>query len=214
MQGTRVYLVRHGATVWNSAGRYQGHSDIVLSSDGRRQAELLTDRLRRVHLDGVYASDLIRARETAATIAAPHSLAINTRAALREINFGSWEGLTYQEIIAGYPGEWEEWRRNPATRPVPGGESFQQVQERVGQAFNRIVAQEKGRNILLVAHGGSLRTLICTILGLDLNAVWRFRLDNTGVSVVDCYDDTSILVLLNDTHHLEALGGPDGSGIL
>lgn len=211
--GTRVYLVRHGETEWNHSGRYQGHSDVALSPGGRRQAELLRERFRHIHLDGVYASDLSRARETAA-IAAPHGLGINCVTALREINFGSWEGLTYQEITASYPHEWEEWRRDPGNRVVPGGESFQQVKERVWEAFNLIVGQEKGRNILLVAHGGSIRTLICAILGLDLNAVWRFRLDNTGVSVVDCYDDTRILVLLNDTHHLETLGGPDGSGIL
>ncbi|MBC7326041.1 MAG: histidine phosphatase family protein, partial [Moorella sp. (in: Bacteria)] len=106
------------------------------------------------------------------------------------------------------------WRQDPGNRAIPGGESFRQVKERVWGAFKRIVRQEKGRNILLVAHGGSLRSLICTILGLDLRAVWRFRLDNTGVSVVDSYGDGYILVLLNDTHHLVTLGGPDGSGIL
>ncbi|KYH31103.1 alpha-ribazole phosphatase [Neomoorella mulderi] len=214
MQGTRVYLVRHGETEWNNSGRYQGHSDVALSSKGRRQAELLRERFRHISLDGVYSSDLSRARETAATIAAPHGLEVNTVTGLREINFGTWEGLTYQEIIARFPREWEEWRQDPGNRIVPGGESFQQVKERVWEAFNGIVRQEKGRSILLVAHGGSLRTLICAILELDLTAVWRFRLDNTGVSIVDCYDDKHILVLLNDTHHLETLGGPDGSGIL
>ncbi|QGP93470.1 Phosphoserine phosphatase 1 [Neomoorella glycerini] len=214
MQGTRVYLVRHGETEWNNSGRYQGHSDVALSSKGRLQAELLRERFRHISLDGVYSSDLSRARETAATIAAPHGLEVNTVTGLREINFGAWEGLTYQEIIAGFPREWEEWRQDPGNRIVPGGESFQQVKARVWEAFNGIVQQEKGCSILLVAHGGSLRTLICAILGLDLTAVWRFRLDNTGVSIVDCYDDKHILVLLNDTHHLETLGGPDGSGVL
>ncbi|GEA15309.1 MAG: hypothetical protein PWR22_49 [Moorella sp. (in: firmicutes)] len=214
MEGTRVYLVRHGETEWNNAGRYQGHSDVALSPRGRQQAELLRERFRHVSLDGVYSSDLSRARETAATIAAPHGLEVNTVTGLREINFGAWEGLTYQEIVAGFPCEWEAWRRDPANKIVPGGESFRQVMERAWRAFNGIVRQEKGRNILLVAHGGSLRALICAILGLDLTAVWRFRLDNTGVSIVDCYDDKHILVLLNDTHHLETMGGPDGSGIL
>ncbi|CEP68675.1 Alpha-ribazole phosphatase, CobC [Moorella glycerini] len=214
MQGTRVYLVRHGETEWNNSGRYQGHSDVDLSSKGRLQAELLRERFRHISLDGVYSSDLSRARETAVTIAAPHGLEVNTVTGLREINFGTWEGLTYQEIVASFPCEWEAWRRDPANKIVPGGESFRQVKERVWEAFNGIVRQEMGRSILLVAHGGSLRTLICAILGLDLTAVWRFRLDNTGVSIVDCYDDKHILVLLNDTHHLETLGGPDGSGIL
>ncbi|NLW08134.1 MAG: alpha-ribazole phosphatase [Clostridia bacterium] len=209
MQATRVYLVRHGETEWNNLGRYQGHSDIALSSRGRRQAELLSQRFEKVHLDAAYASDLKRARETAITIVAPHNLEVKLEAGLREINFGAWEGLSYQEIIAAFPQEWEEWRYDPANRAVPGGESFQQVKERALAVFNKIVAKEKGRNILLVAHGGCLRALICSILGLDLSAVWRFRLDNTGVSVVDCYNENKILVLLNDTHHLELLAGPD-----
>ncbi|OIQ08885.1 phosphoserine phosphatase 1 [Moorella thermoacetica] len=214
MQSTRVYLVRHGETEWNNSGRYQGHSDIALSPNGRRQAELLRERFCRVHLDAVFTSDLRRARETAAIIAAPHGLKINEVPALREINFGVWEGLTYQEIIANHPREWEAWRQDPGATIIPGGESFQQVQERALAAFNGILDRERGRNLLVVAHGGSLRALICGILGLDLTAVWRFRLDNTGVSVVDCYGVHQILVLLNDTHHLEDLGGPDGSGIL
>ncbi|MDN5345332.1 MAG: hypothetical protein PWQ18_1446 [Clostridia bacterium] len=212
--GTRVYLVRHGETEWNHSGRYQGHSDVALSPRGRQQAELLQERFRRVHLDSVYASDLSRALETATTIAAPHGLAVNPVRALREINFGAWEGLTYQEIIAGYQREWEAWRQDPGHRLVPGGESFHQVKDRVWAAFNGIVQQETGHHILMVAHGGSLRALICSILGLDLSAVWRFRLDNTGVSVVDCYGDKRILTLLNDVHHLEALGESGSNGIL
>ncbi|WP_258360481.1 alpha-ribazole phosphatase [Moorella sulfitireducens (nom. illeg.)] len=214
MEGTRVYLVRHGETEWNNSGRYQGHSDVALSPRGRQQAELLRERLRHIPLDVVYSSDLSRARETAASIAAPHGLGVKVTAGLREINFGAWEGMTHEEIVASFPCEWEAWRQDPASTIVPGGESFRQVKERVWQAFNGIVRHEKGRRILLVAHGGSLRVLICSVLGLDLTAVWRFRLDNTGISIVDCYEDEYILVLLNDINHLETLGGPNGSGIL
>lgn len=214
MQGTRVYLVRHGETEWNNSGRYQGHSDVALSSQGRRQAELLRERLRHISFDAVYSSDLLRARETAAIIAAVHGLNVKTDEAFREINFGAWEGLTYREIVAAFPHEWESWRWDPANVVIPGGESFRQVKERVWRAFRMMVEREKGHNLLLVAHGGSLRALICAVLGMDLTAVWRFRLDNTGVSIVDCYNGDFILALLNDSHHLETLGGPNESGIL
>jgi alpha-ribazole phosphatase len=209
MQATRVYLVRHGETEWNNVGRYQGQSDIALSARGRRQAELLQQRFSRVHLDAIYSSDLKRARETAMTIAAPHNLEVNLEKGLREINFGSWEGLRYQEIAELYPQAWEEWRRDPGQRVIPGGESFGQVKKRAAAVFKRIVQKEQGRRVLLVAHGGCLRSLMCFLLGVDLKSVWRFRLDNTGVSVVDCYGDDSILVLLNDTHHLEKLAGSE-----
>jgi len=214
MQARRVYLVRHGETKWNNIGRYQGHSDIALSDNGQRQAELLRERFRRVHLDAAYASDLKRARETATTIVAPHGLEVNLETGLREVNFGAWEGLSHQEIVAAFPKEWDEWCRDPGNRIIPRGESFYQVKERVVAAFSMIVRKEKGRSILLVAHGGCLRVLICSILGMDSNAVWRFRLDNTGVSIVDCYGENKILALLNDTSHLERLGGPDESGVL
>ncbi|MBC7325685.1 MAG: histidine phosphatase family protein, partial [Moorella sp. (in: Bacteria)] len=113
MENIRIYLVRHGETEWNNNGRYQGHTDVALSVSGRRQAELLRERFRSIPLDSVYSSDLSRARETAAVIAAPHGLTIKTEEAFREIDFGFWEGLTYQEITARYPHEWERWRQDP-----------------------------------------------------------------------------------------------------
>ncbi len=208
MQVTRVYLVRHGETEWNNMRRYQGCSDIVLNINGRRQAELLQHRFREIPLEAAYASDLKRAQETAKTIIAPHGLKLNLDTGLRETNFGDWEGLNHQEIIAAFPKEWHEWRCDPGNRAVPGGESFKQVKNRVQATFNKIIEKEQGKNILLVAHGGSLRALICSVLGLKLNFIWRFRLNNTGVSVIDCIGENKILVLLNDICHLVSLNKP------
>ncbi|MDK2820513.1 MAG: hypothetical protein PWP31_478 [Clostridia bacterium] len=214
MKPTRVYLVRHGETEWNNTGRYQGHSDVMLSSKGKLQANLLKKRFDNINLDCVFTSDLKRATETASIISKSHGINVETLKDLREINFGAWEGLTYKEITTRYPKEWDEWRQDPGNVVIPGGESFNQVKERVLNSFNKIIEQEKGRDLLIVGHGGCLRVLICSVLGLDLNGVWRFSLDNTGVSIIDCYNEDKILVLLNDSHHLEEIGEPNESGIL
>lgn len=201
-QGTRLYLIRHGETEWNNSRRYQGHMDVALSPRGRRQAALLCERLREEKLAAVYASDLKRARETAAIIAWPHGLAVIEMPDLRELNFGLWEGLTYQEIAAAYPGDFEEWLADPAGKQVPGGESFAQLQRRAYNAVTGIVAKHPGQKVAVVSHGGALRTIILSLLGLGLEGLWRFRLDNASLSIVDCYDGEYILSLLNDVHHL------------
>lgn len=204
MQATRIYLVRHGETEWNHCGRYQGHSDIPLNDRGRYQAELLRERLRKVTLHRVYTSDLKRARETATIIARPHNLEVTEVRGLRELNFGAWEGMTSKEIAANYPREWEIWRKKTACMITPQGENFQELRARAWTAFENIVRENSQKNILLVAHGGSLRTIICNVLKMELDNVWYFRLDNSSVSIVDCYGDYKMLVLLNDTFHLES----------
>lgn len=201
-QGTRLYLIRHAETEWNNSSRYQGHVDVALSPRGRRQATLLCERLREEKLAAVYTSDLIRARETAAIIARAHGLSVVSMPELRELNFGLWEGLTYQEIAAAYPVDLEEWLANPAEKQVPGGESFAQLQKRVCSAITGIIARHPGQEVAVVSHGGTLLTIILSLLGLGLEKLWRFRLDNASLSIVEGYENRYILSLFNDVNHL------------
>ncbi|MGI9953225.1 alpha-ribazole phosphatase [Moorellaceae bacterium AZ2] len=202
-QGTRLYLIRHAQTEWNNSGRYQGNMDVALSPQGLRQAELVSRRLQEEKLDAIYASDLSRARETAAVIARPHGLEVIEARALRELDFGLWEGLTHEEIRAAFPGELEEWLANPATKQVPGGESFAQLKERAYQFTREIIGKHPGQTVAVVSHGGTLRTVISSLLGLGLEGIWRLRLDNASISIVDCYGDRYVLGLLNDISHLK-----------
>ncbi|MGB9660567.1 MAG: alpha-ribazole phosphatase [Moorellaceae bacterium] len=202
-RGTRLYLIRHAETEWNNSGRYQGHIDIALSLQGRRQAALLRDRLREEKLVAVYTSDLKRARETAVIIAEPHGLPVVEVPDLRELNFGLWEGLTYQEIAACYTKDLEEWLAHPAVKQIPGGESFAQVQKRTSGVITKIIAEHPGEKVAIVSHGGTLLTMVLSCLGLDLDRIWHFRLDNASLSILDCFDGRYILTLFNEVHHLQ-----------
>jgi alpha-ribazole phosphatase len=200
---TKLLLVRHGQTLWNHISRYQGHSDIDLSDTGRNQASLLSQRLATVSLQAVYASDLKRALDTARIVAEPHGLDVQALPQLREINFGAWEGLTYKEIESRYPEIASNWYSSPGSTRIPGGETFQELMERAYSTVTDLARKHDPGAIAVVTHGGAIRSIICALLGIDLNNVFRIRQDNATLNIIDFYDGYGILNLLNDTHHLE-----------
>ncbi len=199
---TKVFLVRHGETIWNKELKYQGHTDVPLSDEGLRQAHLVAARLAGEKLAAVYASDLCRANVTAETIAARHSLPVTCLAELREVQFGDWEGLTYEGINERWPDEYVQLFHRTDEVRIPGGETFHEVKERAAGAVARIVARHPGEAIVIVSHGGTIRTIICAALGIHLNHVWDIRQDNTAVNVLEYHQQRTILTLLNDIHHL------------
>ena len=200
----RIYLVRHGVTAWNQDLRYQGQTDVPLCDYGRRQAAGLAARLAgRVKVDAFYTSDLARAAETAAIVAAPHGLAVQPRAAFREINFGQWEGLTAVAVRERFGELYKEWLEKPLGVRPPGGETYAEVAVRTRQGIAELVARHPGQNVVLVAHGGAIRCIIGTALGMDLNLFWKLRTDNASLSMVDYPEaDKGILLLFNDVSHL------------
>lgn len=206
---TRILLARHGETEWNAVRRVQGGTDIPLSPHGIAQAEALADRLAAMPLAAVYSSDLSRAAGTAAPAAARHGLSVQTLPDLREKGFGEWEGLTQADLERDYP---ELWHRYHVVRdldaPVPGGETWPQVQERLTAALRRILAAHPGseETALLVGHGGSGRAVILEALQAPLPTLLRLHLDNASLSRLDFRSEgDSRVVFLNDTSHLSGL---------
>jgi len=148
----QLLLARHGETDWNRNGRVQGHTDIPLNATGIAQAQALAERLAGEPLVAVFASDLERARVTAAAVAARHGLPVSIDPDLREKNFGTWEGLTGIEIQERFP---------DATRGAWGdGESTGEVTERVITALERVRREHPDALVLVVAHGGPLRAAL------------------------------------------------------
>jgi probable phosphoglycerate mutase len=145
---TTILLARHGETDWNREGRLQGWDDRPLNALGREQARELARRLAGVAFDAVYASDLARARETAEIVAEPHGVPVLIDPDLREMDYGSWSGLTRSEIEQRFP----EMERHD-------GETRERHLERVLAAAERIAVRHPGGRILIVSHGGSLRAL-------------------------------------------------------
>jgi len=145
---TTILIARHGETDWNRDGIWQGWADPPLNETGRSQARELADQLRDVPFDAVYASDLRRASETAEIVAAPHGVPVVVDAGLREIDIGSWSGLTRAEIEARFP-----------TGERPDGETRDEHATRVLAAVERIARANPERRVLLVTHGGTMRAL-------------------------------------------------------
>lgn len=151
---TELILVRHGETDWNRDGRYQGHADPPLNEAGREQALELARKLEALELDAVYTSDLRRAAETAEIIAAKRDIPLSRDPGLREVDVGSWSGLTRSEIAERFPGA-----------DAHDGESRAAHRERVVRAVTAIAERHDGCRVLIVSHGGSLRTLLGHALG-------------------------------------------------
>jgi alpha-ribazole phosphatase len=200
---TELILVRHGETEWNSGHRVQGHTDTPLSERGRAQAARLGPRLAREPIRAFYASDLRRAVETAEPAAALMGLSIECSAAFREANYGSWEGLTVDEIAARYPEEYALWRSDSARHRPPDGESLEALQERVMTALEELLEQHGGETLCVVAHGGSVRAAVCGVLGLPIDAWRSLRADNTGITRIRYSNLGPQLALFNDIGHLD-----------
>ncbi len=197
-----MILVRHGETAWNAEGRFQGHTDVPLSDRGRRQAEALARRLAREKIDAIYASDLQRAWETATIIAAPHGLEVRPEPRLREMHFGVWEGLTFDEIEARYPGSFDLLVTDPLAAGPPQGETMGEVMARVQALLEDLQRRHAQQTVLLVAHGGSFQMLMCHSLGLTPRARWQFRLSPASLSELYLFPEGGILTRLNDVCHL------------
>lgn len=198
-----MLLVRHGETEWNKALKYQGHKDIPLSEDGRIQAGKIAERLSGYAIHAAYSSDLSRAMETAQTIASYHNIDVKLMPELRETNFGKWEGLTYAEINELYHDDMANWLTNPLDTTIPGGESLRDVAERCKKGIDKIINDNLGNNVLVVAHGGIIRIILAMFLGMELNNYWKIRQDNASLNIVEYFSPDRVIVnLVNDINHL------------
>lgn len=200
---TRIIFVRHGQTLWNQELKYQGHTDIALTDQGIRQADLAAKRLSREQIAAVYSSDLSRAFLTAERIAAQFGLPVASFAQLREFRFGDWEGLTYDQIQKRWPDEAEQFVHSPGHVQIPGGETYSEVQERMEQLVLELVKKHDGQTIVIVSHGAAIRAVLCAALHMPLDYVGAIRQDNTAVNIVEYYGEQAIVTLVNDIHHLD-----------
>jgi broad specificity phosphatase PhoE len=184
MRPTVVLLARHGESDWNAAGRFQGHADRPLTERGRRHAEELSARLAHVPLDALYASDLRRAWETAAAVAEAHGLKVERLRELREVDVGSWSGLTREEAERRFPAGFRRWLA--WTVPWDDGETYDELADRVVPAVRRLASRHPGGRILVVSHGGSVRALHAAARGIDIATYRREHpvVPNADVSAI------------------------------
>jgi len=203
----KVFLVRHGETTYGAESRYSGQSDAPLTPRGEAQHLRLRDVLHAEKIDRVVSSDLTRCRVLADLVSADHDLAATTDARLREASFGRWEGLTYEEARTRDRAAMTAFNRAPADAAPPGGESLATLVERARPFFDVLVKEHKDREgaLLVVAHAGLLRGLLCALLLIPLERYWTLNVDNAALTTLDVYRMGAIVQTLNDTHHLRDL---------
>lgn len=205
---TRLLIVRHGETDWNAEGRVQGHRDIPMNEEGRRQMLLAADALAEEAVDAVYSSDLARAEESARILAAPHRLPVNRTEDLRERDWGIWQGNALTEIAGKYPELYRRMRAGEWVSPE-GAEPYERLQRRVVRAMQRIADAHQGRTSIVATHGGPLKAFVCWLLGAPLAAQTAMRTGNAAITNVFVHDGRFVLESYNVTTHLHrGLGGP------
>jgi len=205
---TRVFLIRHGATVLTAEDRFAGSTDVELSDEGREQARQLAERLRTEKMIAVYASPLGRTVETARIIAQPHGLEVVRRDGLREISHGRWEQMTRREVEEKFPEEAAAWEEDPYTFAPVGGESGLAVTARALPALLDIVRAHRSGCVTVVSHKATIRLLLSSLLGFDPRR-YRDTLDQNpaALNIVDFRDTAHArLTLFNDTSHYSSAG--------
>jgi len=201
--GVKLFLIRHGQTVWNLEGRYQGAKDIALTDVGLKQAELASKYLSRVKFSFVYSSPLKRALDTANIIALNKNACVVVRENLKEINFGKWEGMKFEEINAKYKDDYRGWLEDPFQNPPTGGESFGHFTERTLKEINYMIeSSDNGASIAVVTHGGVIVSLLVYWLKIPVLR-WRSIIQRQGaINIVVVDNGFPYISQINYTGHL------------
>lgn len=198
-----VWLVRHGETVYNKEGRFQGCLDVPLSAEGERQASKVAARLGEEKVEAVYSSRLKRAYRTANLIAAPHGLPVRIIDGMEEMGFGRWEGKSFFDLEEDEKDAAKSWFNDPVTNVIPEGEAISQFQQRINQAYHKLLEEVNGKDTVLVTHGGVIKVILVSILGVSLSMLPRLYVSLCSLTVVRYFNGLPLLTLFNDTCYLD-----------
>ena len=187
----KIFLVRHGVTTLNEQRRYCGVGNACLSSQGLKQAQSVAGLLSEENFDSIYTSPLKRCLETSRPIAQSHDIRPEPLTGLSEIDFGLWEGLTFEEIQTAYPDQLKAWFENPDDFTFPQGESVCDFRKRVLVSLDTILAGQG--DSLTVAHGGSLRIIICHLCGWPIKSLHSFKLEHASLTILEHYEDSTVI---------------------
>ncbi len=194
----RIYLVRHGQVAGYERHPVYGHTDVPITEVGRLQMEHLAERLQLADIRAVYSSDLKRAVLGARIISRYHDVPHHAYPDLREMHFADWEGLTLDEIHQGSPQDLERRKDDIVNfTPPGGGESVGQLSGRVLPCVQEILKRHEGEDILIVAHGGVNRVILCHALGLDLAHLFNLHQDYGCLNIIDYFPDSALVRLIS-----------------
>ena len=197
-----IYIVRHGQTEWNLLGKTQGHGNSDLTPKGIEQAELLADSMTKYPIDYIYSSDLGRAYQTAEIIGNKLNIEVERTEALREMNFGTWEGRIIKDIIEEDPELYKMWRNEPHLAKIPQGETLSQIKERTDAFIKEINEKYDGKHIVLVTHSLCARIMLLSFLDSDVKNIYRINQANTALNLIELRDYGPVVMKMNDTTHI------------
>ena len=202
---TRIVLVRHGRTEWNRIERFRGRADITLDYVGIKQAEAAAKRIKEWPISAVYSSPLRRSLSTAEIIAASMDLNVLSMPGIIDIDYGEWQGLSTEEVIARDSQLYSEWIENPDKVKFPSGESFAEVRERVSKVVDSLIQQHEKESVVLVSHKVICQILILSLLGLDNSHFWQITQDVCAMNLFEVRGGIPSALFINDTCHLSDL---------
>jgi broad specificity phosphatase PhoE len=191
----RLLLVRHATAAGN--GRFQGQRDVSLTTAGQQELDLLVEKCSQHPVRVVYSSDLERARHTACAVARRFGLEVEVRPALREMHFGQWQGLSWEQVRNRFPELARQWTEHFPRQPIPGAELFREFKRRVDREVRAVVAANRGGCALVVTHAGVIRVTLAKVLGLPQRNLFRLAQGPCALNVIDYFDEGTIVQCIN-----------------
>lgn len=199
----RVYLLRHCETIENALHIFQGTMDTMPSQEGKVQMEKVAQRFKDEKIDIIYSSDLTRAVKTAEEVNKYHGVPHIKEKELREINMGVMTGMKLSDVAKQFPVQTKNWNEEPHLFVPENGESMVELNHRIVKAFERIVAENKDKTIVLISHGCAIRNILCHCLGKPIEELKEvFIGDNTAVSLAEIENGKINVPFQCDATHL------------
>ena len=195
----KLILVRHALTVDNQKSRLSGHIDSSISEEGKEQIDKITNYLKDFDIDKVYTTTSSRTKDTVKKLSKLKSIEIIEKESLKEISFGDFEGLTFDEIKDKYPKEFQDMIEKGYEYKYPNGESLIDSYNRVCIELDNIISNNDDRTILICSHGGTIRNIITYLISNSYKYHWNFKIDNGSVTILEVQDGFTVITAMNNT---------------
>ena len=195
----KLILVRHALTVDNQKSRLSGHIDSSISEEGKEQIDKITNYLKDFDIDKIYTTTSSRTKDTVKKLSELKSIEIIEKESLKEISFGDFEGLTFDEIKDKYPKEFQDMIEKGYEYKYPNGESLIDSYNRVCIELDNIISNNDDRTILICSHGGTIRNIITYLISNSYKYHWNFKIDNGSVTILVVQDGFTVITAMNNT---------------
>lgn len=195
----KLILVRHALTVDNQKSRLSGHIDSSVSEEGKEQIDKITNYLKDFDIDKIYTTTSSRTKDTVKKLSELKSIEIIEKESLKEISFGDFEGLTFDEIKDKYPKEFQDMIEKGYEYKYPNGESLIDSYNRVCIELDNIISNNDNRTILICSHGGTIRNIITYLISNSYKYHWNFKIDNGSVTILEVQDGFTVITAMNNT---------------